>query len=589
MSAIINIMQKDFWKNLWKLFEPYHAQLKGVTFLIVIIEMLGLAAPYLLKLAIDLISEFDEKNINAILLLSLGIFCAEQLNSVIRAFNDRISMNVFAKSENYLSVMSQKKMVNLSLAYHEKENTGNKISKIQRGIYGVLDLYSNFIWDIIPTIFKVTITAIVLFATDIRFGMVFVFFVPIFLYVSRKYNLTVSPMRKKRYDSYEKSAGKMAQSIININTVKSFAREDFEISSFKKSADKITKNALREFSLKIKYGLGKNLIVDLGKGFILLFGVYLISKNEITIGTFVFAFTVSDKALLSLYRISRLYDRVMESSEGVSRLSKLFDEKTSIVNNTNGKKVKKMKGEIEFKGVEFAYDESDKRALHNTNIKIKAGDLTALIGPSGGGKTTMARMIYRHYDPQKGEILLDGVDLRDYNIASMRKRMAIVPQEVEIFSTTIKENINYAKPKASMAEIKKAATIANAHEFINTLSNKYETVVGERGVKLSGGQRQRIGIARAILANPDILVFDEATSSLDSQSEKLIQDALEKISKNRTTIVIAHRLSTVEKADKIIVLKKGRIVEAGIHNELAKKKGGLYKELLRLQQLGEVE
>ena len=198
-------------------------------------------------------------------------------------------------------------------------------------------------------------------------------------------------------------------------------------------------------------------------------------------------------------------------------------------------------------------------------------------------------MIYRHYDPIEGEIILDRKNLKEYDLYAFRKFIAIVPQEVEVFSTTVKENISYAKPRASFSEIQSAARIANAEEFINNLKEGYDTMVGERGIKLSGGQRQRLGIARAILANPRILIFDEATSSLDSYSEKLIQEAMEKIRKNRTVIIIAHRLSTIKKADKIIVLENGKVVEEGSHFELARSEGGLYQKLINLQKMGDVE
>jgi ABC-type multidrug transport system fused ATPase/permease subunit len=198
-------------------------------------------------------------------------------------------------------------------------------------------------------------------------------------------------------------------------------------------------------------------------------------------------------------------------------------------------------------------------------------------------------MIYRHYDPQKGDVFIDDVNLKDYDLYGFRKFISIVPQEVEIFNMSVRNNIAYAKPKSSFEAIKAAAKIANAEEFIEKLEKKYNTEVGERGIKLSGGQRQRVGIARAILANPKILIFDEATSSLDSYSEKLIQDAMEKISKGRTVIIIAHRLSTIKKADKIIVLEDGRVQEEGNHYELSRAKGGLYAKLLKLQELGDVE
>ncbi|MFZ2834920.1 MAG: ATP-binding cassette domain-containing protein, partial [Candidatus Moraniibacteriota bacterium] len=201
----------------------------------------------------------------------------------------------------------------------------------------------------------------------------------------------------------------------------------------------------------------------------------------------------------------------------------------------------------------------------------------------------VVRMIYRHYDPSGGQILLDGKDLKDYDLYAFRRFIAIVPQEVEIFDTSVRDNISYAKPNATISEIKAAARIANAEEFILQLKDGYNTTVGERGIKLSGGQRQRLGIARAILANPRILIFDEATSSLDSYSERLIQDAMDKISKNRTVILIAHRLSTIKKADKIIVLERGKVVEQGNHLELSRVNGGLYHKLIKLQEVGDVE
>jgi ABC-type multidrug transport system fused ATPase/permease subunit len=279
----------------------------------------------------------------------------------------------------------------------------------------------------------------------------------------------------------------------------------------------------------------------------------------------------------------------MESSEPVARLYELNLEEARIKNPVNGIKPKNLQGEIEFKNVSYAYSDNSRKALRDVSFKIKPHQMTALVGPSGGGKTTSARMIFRHYDPQKGAVLLDGEDLRKYDLPSFRKQIAIVPQDVEVFNNSIKENIAYARPEASFAEIKKAAQIANAEEFINNLEKGYDTEVGERGIKLSGGQRQRIGIARAILADPKILIFDEATSNLDSYSEKLIQEAMEKIRKNRTVIVIAHRLSTIKKSDQIFVLEDGQLVEKGTHTQLAQEKCGLYRKLIDLQKLHQVE
>jgi ABC-type multidrug transport system fused ATPase/permease subunit len=321
----------------------------------------------------------------------------------------------------------------------------------------------------------------------------------------------------------------------------------------------------------------------------LALGVYLVWQGSVTIGTLVFVVTLSEKAYFSLYRLSRFYDKAEEGAVAVKRFINITKEEIDIKNPKNGIKPTRVKGEIKFKNVNFAYPNTSELALDNVNLKISSGCVTALIGPSGGGKTTVARMIYRHYDPQVGKVMLDDEDLKKYDLYAFRKHIAIVPQEVEIFNSSVSDNIAYANSGASQKEIKAAARIANAEEFINKLSDGYETLVGERGIKLSGGQRQRIGIARAILANPKILIFDEATSNLDSYSEKLIQDAMKKISKGRTMIVIAHRLSTIKKADKIVVLENGKVVEQGSHIELSQASGGLYAKLLKLQEMGDVE
>jgi ABC-type multidrug transport system fused ATPase/permease subunit len=381
----------------------------------------------------------------------------------------------------------------------------------------------------------------------------------------------------------------MTQAIINVNTVKSFVQEKEETKRHGSFVNSALQNFLNGFALILRANIGRNFVIDMGRFLILVFGVFLVIRSEITIGSLVFVFTISEKALISLYRISRLYDRIIESSDAIERLYDLFQEENDIINKKDGLKPLTIKGDIEFKGVTFIYRESGIKALFNVNLKIEAGSRIALVGPSGGGKTTIARMIYRHYDPTSGQVLLDGIDLREYDLFSFRKFIAIVPQEVDIFNMSIRDNIAYGNSKASMDEIREAARIANMEEFVNKINGGYDALVGERGLKLSGGQRQRLGIARAVLVKPRILIFDEATSNLDSQSERLIQDSMDKISQNRTVIIIAHRLSTIRRSDKIIVLENGKIVEQGTHKELVSRSSGLYRKLVSLQEMGDVE
>lgn len=580
---------KDFWRKLWNLLEPSHGAIIKLLIFALVLESIRLVGPYILKIIIDIItSNFNPEAIIKIIELVVLMFVANQIVSLLDYRVDQKIFDTLTEMLSYLANNAHKKMVFLSLGYHEKENTGNKIVKISRGVDKIDNLFGNFFWEVAPTLFQIIITVITLFFIDWRFGMIMMVAVPIFILLTLKVNKNVFPFRKARFDQQEEATGLMTQSIININTVKSFVQEWREYREFSRKTQEVKNSILSEFRQILKFNIVRNLVIDLGRGTLLLFGIYLVWKGSITVGSLVFIYTISEKALISLFRISRLYDRIMESGEAVNRLYDLSLEESEIKNPKNGIKPKNILGEVEFENVTFVYKDSRVKALDNVSFKINSDCVTALVGPSGGGKTTVARLAYRHYDPQKGEIFLEGKDIKDYDLYAFRRFISIVPQEVEIFNSSVRENIAYAKPRASFAEVKAAARIANAEEFINELKEGYGTLVGERGIKLSGGQRQRIGIARAILANPKILIFDEATSSLDSYSEQLIQEALDKIRKSRTVIIIAHRLSTIKKADKIIVLEKGKVVEEGSHCELSRTDGGLYQKLIRLQEMGDV-
>ncbi len=580
---------RGFWSRLWELLTPLQKRMKILLGFILVVEAFNLVGPYFLKLIIDNLTNFSVDKILPIVYLAVLMFLSEQFTSLLNYYKDKIVFKLLVKTEYYLPVEAEKKLVYLSLSYHEKENTGNKIIKIERGLQKITDLMANMSWEVVPTLVQLVMTLIVLIIVDWRLGLSFIFFAPLFIFITYKVNKGLSPLRKQRHKNYETASGKMGQSIININTVKSFVQEKREVKEYSLIKNIIKINEIKEHFRMLRFGLGRNLVIDLGRISILLLGVYFIWQNNMSIGTLVFVITLSEKAYFSLWRLSRFYDRVEEGAEAVNRFVKLLNEEVDIKNPKNGFKPDGMVGQIEFKKVNFRYEKDSGLALKNINLNINSGCVTALVGPSGGGKTTVARMIYRHYDPQSGRVLLDGKDLKAYDLYGFRKFIAIVPQEVEIFDTSVRGNISYARSGANFQEIKAAARIANAEEFIDKLSKKYNTLVGERGIKLSGGQRQRIGIARAILANPKILIFDEATSNLDSYSEKLIQGAIEKIRKGRTIIIIAHRLSTIKRADKIIVLEEGQVVDQGSHYELAQAGGGLYAKLLKLQKMGDVE
>lgn len=588
-EEIKNISGREFWSKLWELLAESRRLMLVILGLTILAAAFDLLKPYIVKLLVDSLINFKKEELSGLLILIALFFASDQFRSVISYFNNLRILQLSVDIEYYLALKAQNKLMFLPLGYHETENTGNKIVKIERGINRIMSLMENIFWEVVPIFIQIIFSISALFVADYRLGLSLLILVPIFLYLTKKTNERMRPYRKEMYKQYEEASGKMTQGIININAVQSFVQENQELHGFEKIKQKIKTNELFQWSKVMKSALGRNILTSFGNTAILLIGVYLVYRGEISVGTLVFAFTMSVNSYNALFRLSRFYDRMEEGKEGVKRLIDLFVTESDLKNKENAIVPENILGNLEFKGVSFNYNNTDKAALNNINIKIPAGQTVALVGPSGSGKTTIARLIYRHYDPISGEVLLDGIDLRDYDLYGFRKFLAIVPQEVEIFDVSVFENIAYAKPGATLDEVEAAAKIANAHEFIVKLDQGYDTLVGERGIKLSGGQRQCLGIARALLADPKVLIFDEATSSLDSQSEALIQGAMDKISQNRTTIIIAHRLSTIKKADKIIVLEEGKVVEEGSHQELSHLEGGLYNKLLKLQELGEIK
>ena len=583
-----SLSYKDFWTKLWKILSPSHQAIRTIFGIIMLGAVVDIFKPYLVKLLIDKLSNFQPEDILVMMYFVGAYFLSDQARSLIQYFIDIKLFKLLTDLEYYLAISAQSKLIFLPLGYHEKENTGNKVVKINRGVDKISDLVGNMGWEMTPTIVQLTFSLIVLFIADWRLGASLLFFSFFHTFLTYRVNKKMYPVRKEIYKNYEEASGKMTQSIININAVQSFSQEKNELAGFDKIKTSIQKNEFWQWIKTMRVNLGRNIISDFGNSFVLLFGVYLVYNNQITIGTLIFAFSMSTSSYSSLHRLSRFYDRMEEGKEGVRRLIDLLSTESDIVEKEDAISPEDIKGDVEFKNVSFSYADNSKSAISDVSFKVAAGSMVALIGPSGGGKTTIARLIYRHYDSKLGSVLIDGVDVRDYSLYGFRKFLAIVPQEVEVFDLSVRDNIAYAKPEATQTEIENAARIANAHDFIINLEKGYDTLVGERGIKLSGGQRQRVGIARAILADPKILIFDEATSNLDSESEHLIQDAMDKISHNRTLIVIAHRLSTIAKADKIIVLENSKLVEEGSHAELAKQEG-VYARLLKLQQLGEVK
>jgi ATP-binding cassette subfamily B protein len=311
----------------------------------------------------------------------------------------------------------------------------------------------------------------------------------------------------------------------------------------------------------------------------------MVLKGTLSAGSLVLIYTLTERAFLSTYRIGRLYSYLEDAMESLSRLANLLKQKSEVTNWQGAKPINKLNGKIELNNVTFSYNHQD--VIKDINLKIKPKQVVALVGRSGSGKSTLVKLLLRNYDVKSGEIVVDNRDIRTYKIADYKKRLAVVSQNVEIFNRTVIENILFANPKATRKQAIAAAKKAHAHEFIKEFQKGYDTLVGEKGVRLSGGQKQRVSIARALLKDPDIYIFDEATSSLDSESEGLIQKSIFSIAGKKTTIIIAHRLSTIRHADLIVVLDKGEILEQGTYQSLLRK-NGLFAKMVKLQNVNEL-
>jgi ABC-type multidrug transport system fused ATPase/permease subunit len=378
----------------------------------------------------------------------------------------------------------------------------------------------------------------------------------------------------------------VTESLQGISNVKSFTNEAYEISRYKKSTLSIVKEAI---NFAISRGSFFSFIIFCLFGSMMVmvwFGVRMTVTDELTGGDMMSFLFLTLIVSASFGGIPEQYAQIQRAVGASDRVFELLEENIEAV-NTEENRVRgnlKLRGEVRFEHVAFSYPtRKEFPVLYDISIDIKPGETVAIVGPSGSGKSTTAQLLLRFYDPDKGKISFDGKDAREYDLTELRENMAIVPQDVLLFAGTIRENIAYGMPGATEEELIEAAKKANALSFIESFPDKFETKVGDRGIQLSGGQRQRIAIARAVLKNPAILILDEATSSLDSESERLVQEALDKLMVGRTSFVIAHRLSTIRNADKIMVIEKGVVVESGTHDELITIDNGLYRSLSRLQ------
>lgn len=580
----------SFIQKIWLLLRPFHKDLYSIVLIATFFQVVRMAGPFIFGKILDLlIATNGLLNFQTAAIVVGGLVGVRILSLMIDYALDIVLVRLLWKSEQFVSRQTFNKLLQLSLDYHEKENTGNKINIVNKGRDKLIDLLATYGWNFQPVVIQLLVTAILMAFVNWVFGLIFALsLVPFVLNMLWTYKKTQS-LRSKRHNFYEASSGEIGDTITNITVVKAFAQEKRESKAFGSIWDNIKSLSVKEFSLHMVNGFLRSLSIELVYAVLLIVGIIEIQKGLITVGSLVFLISLTERAYSNIFQLGWIYERAVDASEPVSRVINLLGLKPTILNSPNAITPPSIQGRVSFRNVTFSY--SKRRVLKNISFIIPEGSFVALVGKSGSGKSTIAKLLSRYYDPQKGSIIIDKkYDLRNLDLDFFRGQTAVVFQDSPVPNRRIWEVISYAAGVQEYNKVRnkviEAAKLAHAHEFISEFEAGYNTQIGERGVKLSGGQKQRLAIARALFANPKILIMDEPTSHLDTVSEALIQKALEDISRERTLtkIVIAHRLSTVQKADNIIVMEKGRLVEQGSHAQLLKK-GGVYSQIVAQSEL----
>jgi len=483
-------------------------------------------------------------------------------------------------------------MHKLSLSFFSRKPTGSLVTRITSDSDRIWDFVAFTTVEVIVSTLTIVGVAVALFLLNWRLACIVLLPVPVMFAVTIVFHRKLHRMFDRLWHRWSVLTAVVADSLPGVRIIKAFSQEKREVAHFGDKNYDYYRGELGMISLWTMFGPAMQFCTQLGAILVWVVGGWWVVRDSLagrtveqgamtpgTLMAFMAFMWMFYGPIHMIAHMDRMFNRAATS---VQRIFDILDTEPAIFSKSGAMRAKTIRGEIELRDVSFSYD-GIRKVLKNVNLKIDPGEMVGLAGPSGGGKTTMVNLICRFYDVLEGQILIDGVDLRDYEIEELRRRIGVVLQEPFLFHGTVATNIAYGSPDATVEEIIAASKAANAHDFIVGFPDGYDTLVGERGQTLSGGERQRISIARAILNNPTILILDEATSSVDTETEKLIQQALDRLIANRTTIAIAHRLSTLRKADRLVILDKGEIVEQGSHEELAVKEGGLYSKLLKMQ------
>lgn len=558
---------------------------------LILAKAANVMVPLVLGDAVDQLGNLDNEahlwlGIPLAVILAYGIFRLSSL--ALNELRDALFARVAQHAMRALALRVFEHLHSLSIRFHLSRKTGALNRFIDRGTNSVRFLLSFVAFNVVPTVIELLLIGGILWAL---FGFVYtaITIVTIALYVWLTFVITTwrTRIRREMNDAENAIGSRTVDSLLNFETVRYFTNESHEVARLDEALADYEKAAVRTRESLSLLNVAQAGVVTLGVTLMLVLAAFDIRNGDMTIGDFVVVNTYLLQVAIPLNILGTVYREIRQSMVDMENLFALVDEKTDVADAPGAKILRPEGGVIEFRNVSFSY-EANRTILKNINLAVDAGTTTAIVGPTGSGKSTISRLLLRFYDPQAGRILIDGQDLRGLTQHSLRGAIGVVPQDTVLFNDTIYYNIAYGNPKANEDQVLAAAKAAQLDNFIQRLPERYQTLVGERGLKLSGGEKQRVAIARALLRDPEIFFFDEATSSLDSTTEREIQSNFAEISNGKTSLVIAHRLSTIVEADQILVLAEGTITERGTHPTLLAE-NGLYAKLWREQQKEERE